>query len=290
MHLRLHIFKSVFQPLNYMTSALRPILRVIEYVAPSINARIAIRTISNPKVRKPRPFEQEIQHVARKERYPFRSFDIATYRWGDGPKQALMVHGWEGRAANFGAIIPVLVRKGYTVTSFDAPSHGDSSKGRTSFFDYIDLVEEYLSQTDYDLLVSHSFGSVALIGGLYQMKPIPAKDVLILTSPDRFVDRIQQGVDMLGLTSRTRDAMVNLYRLQTGQEPNDFNISDFVKEIEAQRVLFVHDKDDRVVPMVWSQAVQQNWKGAEMRQIEGTGHFRMLWSPALLEIVEDFVN
>jgi predicted alpha/beta-fold hydrolase len=53
--------------------------------------------------------------------------DIAVYRWGNGERRVLLVHGWAGKAAQFFALIGTLLERGFAVVAFDAPAHGNSS-------------------------------------------------------------------------------------------------------------------------------------------------------------------
>lgn len=273
-----------------MLKLIRPFLLLIERIAPQINARMAFQAISKPKVRPMRDFERAIEAEADQATLSFKHFSIRSYRWGKGAKQALLIHGWEGRAANFGAIVPLLVAQGYTVYAYDAPCHGNSSRGSITVFDYAAFVKMLLVERTYDLLMSHSFGSVALTTALYELQPFEAKDIVVLTSPDRFIDRIEEGVAMMGLTYRTRDALVNMLRENTPYDPDTASVSGYVKSIPAQRIWLIHDTADRVLPYEWSERIQANWNGAVLKPISGTGHFRMLWSEPIKGLLEEFVR
>src|SRR5205085_10246750 len=58
-----------------------------------------------------------------------RAQRLAAWRWGTGPT-ILLVHGWEGRGAQLGALVEPLVDAGFSVLTFDGPAHGDSSGKR----------------------------------------------------------------------------------------------------------------------------------------------------------------
>ncbi|WP_109097740.1 alpha/beta hydrolase [Aquimarina sp. AU58] len=134
--------------------------RTLERISPKLTTKIAFQYISNPRIKKIRPFEKNVLEYAKRSNLKFKDFDIVVYEWGEGEKVVLLVHGWEGRISNFGAIIPVLIEKGYKIIGFDAPCHGNSSKGKTIFFDTSELIEIFLKKNRYDLIVTHSMGSV----------------------------------------------------------------------------------------------------------------------------------
>ena len=91
------------------------IFKIIDKIAPIIAARMAYRFMSNPKVRKLRDIEEVILQEAKQDRVQFRDFKIQRYSWGiEGRPVVLLVHGWEGQAGNFAALISLLTEKGYS--------------------------------------------------------------------------------------------------------------------------------------------------------------------------------
>jgi len=263
----------------------KSIVKLIEKISPNMTAKLAYYFISNPQVSKFREFEKPILEKAEKGTISFNQFEIATYKWGNGPKKALLVHGWEGRASNFGAIIPKLVDNGYEVISFDAPSHGNSTKKKASFFDFSDLIAIFLKKQPYDLIVTHSIGSVMSLLAMSTMK-YEGDQMYILTTPDRFEEYVEYAVNHFGLTYKTKDAFLELVRNRAGYEPLDLNGSEFAKNVSFNKVIFIHDVADSTLHIDNSIRVQANMKNSELIKLEGTGHFRMLWSPKTVGIIE----
>lgn len=275
--------------------AFLPIAKTLDFIAPSLSARIAYWFLSNPQKRKLRKFEQATLDEAEKSIYKYKDFDLQTYLWNkNAEKKALVVHGWEGQAGNFGAIVPVLVEEGFCVESFDAPSHGNSSKGNTSVMDYLEVVGQFIERNEYDLIITHSFGSVATIFALSELKA-NIEEIILLTTPNRFEDRIQMVIDALGLTDRTKQAFIKLFEKRTGYDPLKLNATDFCQNINAEKITFIHDEQDKAIPIKRSRDVHEAWEGSEFIKIENTGHFKMLWSKTTLEIIrklvgQDFAN
>ncbi len=270
--------------------AFLPIAKTLDFVAPSLSARIAYWFLSNPQKRKLRKFEQATLDEAEKGVYKYKDFDLQTYLWNrNSEKKALVVHGWEGQAGNFGAIVPVLVEEGFRVESFDAPSHGNSSKGNTSIMDYVEVVKQFIEKDEYELIISHSFGSVATIFALSESGK-NVQNYILLTSPNRFEDRVQMVIDYLGLTDRTKNAFIKLFKRKTGYDPLKLNADEFCKKINAEKVTFIHDKADKAVPIEWSRQIHENWKDSKLIEIANTGHFKMLWSKNILELIRDLIK
>ncbi|MEO1711844.1 MAG: alpha/beta hydrolase [Bacteroidota bacterium] len=259
-------------------------LPLLEKISPSLVARLGYRIFNNPQSRKFRPFEQAILEQAKQQTFSFQNHQMTRYEWGDGPAKALLVHGWEGRASNFGKIVPMLVKKGYTVTSFDCPGHGQSERTENPFLDFAAMVKQFLQEQSYDLILTHSMGSIITIWGLHDLK-LPVQQMIVCTTPDTLEDRFAMTVKELGLTDKTQRAMMQLFTTSTGLNPNDLQGNRFAPSLEFEELLFISDVNDKILPLAWTRAVQEAAPGSELLLIEGTGHFRMLWSEQLVELL-----
>ena len=263
-------------------------LKILELISPSITARIAFHFISNPQVRKLRSFEKSILDNAIKSSTIFKKFTIASYQWGKGTKTALLVHGWEGRASNFGAIIPILVESGYRVIGFDAPSHGNSSKRKTNFFDIAELIEVFLKKETYDLVITHSIGSVMTLMAMSKLK-YQVNKLIVITTPDKFEEYIEHTVNKLGLTIKTNKAFIKLIRNTTVYEPTELQASLFVKNITVKKALFIHDKDDTIIKIENTKKVSSQMNNSRFIELKNTGHFKILWAEKTLNLVKEHV-
>ncbi|MGH8447623.1 MAG: alpha/beta hydrolase, partial [Solimonas sp.] len=56
---------------------------------------------------------------------------VSVLQVGAGPL-VLLVHGWEGAAADFATLLPALLGEGYAVALLDLPAHGDSGGTRAT--------------------------------------------------------------------------------------------------------------------------------------------------------------
>ncbi|MBT2163595.1 alpha/beta fold hydrolase [Zobellia barbeyronii] len=268
---------------------LKKVVGVLQRISPKLTAKVAFKFISKPKNRKIRSFEKSILGEARKSSIKFRKFDIKVFKWGNGNKKALVIHGWGGRAANFGAIIPKLIENGYEVISFDAPCHGNSTRRRTSFFEISDLVKLFLQKEKYDLVITHSMGSVFALLAMSSLK-YKIQQLIILTTPNRFLEFIGAAVLHFGLNPKTTKLLINKVRKTSEYEPITLKASRFVKDIETKLVTFIHDKADKIIPINTSKKVSASIQNSDFIEIEGTGHFKMLWSKKVVQIIADLTS
>ena len=266
-------------------------IKILSTISPSMVAEIAYSTLTNPQRKKLRAHELEFLDKAQKEKIKFGEFDIQTYKWGkpEGEK-ILLIHGWEGQAGNFTDIINELLKNHYYIISFDGPSHGFSSKGKTSLFEFSDLVGKMIKDYGCKKLISHSFGGVATTYALYRNKDVEIDKYILLTTPDTFKQRIDDVGKSVGITQKVKSKLIEKLENEIKINVSHANVSSFVKEINVKKSLIIHDKNDKVIPIEQSKNVYKNWKVCSFKEIEGTGHFRILRDSSVIEAVTNFMT
>ncbi len=266
------------------------LVRIASNLFPNQITSFAYNQLTNPQVRKLRENELAILERADKEKYVFKSFKIQLYTWKGGDNKVLLIHGWEGQAGNFSDIIERLLESRYTVYSFDAPSHGFSSKGRTSFFEFSELVGILISKYKVRNLVSHSFGGVATTYALFNNKDLEIEKYVLLTTLDKFTERIDDVSEMVGITEKVKSKLIRKLEEETNINVRTLNVSEFVKSINVKQSIIIHDKNDKVVPISRSMNVHKNWSASEFKAISGTGHFRILRTEHVIDLVLEYLK
>ena len=165
-------------------------VKIASILFPNLMVKLAYDKLTNPQLHKLREHEKTILEKAEKDTFPFKGFDIQLYKWGNGAKKIMLIHGWEGQAGNFADVIEKLIKNNYTVYAFDGPSHGLSSRGKTSLFEFTELVGVLIVKFGVEKLISHSFGGVATTYSLAQNPNIKISKYVLLTTPNRFSERI----------------------------------------------------------------------------------------------------
>ena len=266
-------------------------IKFISIAWPTFVANLAYNTLTNPKVKKVRPHEVRMLNKAQKERVKFRHFEIQTYKWGKKTnKKILLVHGWEGQAGNFTDIIEALLSNHYYVIAFDAPSHGFSSTGQTNLFDFSDVVLKMIRENDCKQLISHSFGGVATSYALSRNNDIEIDKYILLTTPDKFIDRIDDVCQRVGISYTVKSKLIDKIEKEIKINVKDANVSEFVKDVNVRQALIIHDRDDKVIPIEQSINVNNNWPICSIKEIEGTGHFRILRTKSVNQLILNFLS
>ncbi len=266
------------------------LVRLASLLFPNRVVKFAFDQLSNPQVRKLRAHEVAVLEKSTKETLAFKTHSIQCYRWGDGAERVLLVHGWEGQAGNFSDFIAPLLSKGYTVYAFDAPSHGYSSRGNTNLFEFTELVGLMIQKYRVTKLISHSFGGVAVTYALYENRDLSLKKYVLLTVPDKFSQRIDDVCEQIGITPKVKAKLIQHIGDQTQLDLTTTNVSFFVKNINVDHALIIHDKNDKVIPIERSKNVHHQWANSEFQEITDTGHFRILRTPAVVDRTINFLN
>ncbi len=257
---------------------------------PKAVSSFAYTQLTNPQLRKLRENELRTLDKAKKEVFKFKDFDIRLYTWKGGEKKVLLIHGWEGQAGNFSDLIEELLVNDYTVYAFDGPSHGFSSKGKTSLFEFAELVGVLIRKFMVRDLVSHSFGGVATTYGLYNNKDLEIDKYVLLTTPDKFTERIDDVSELVGISDKVKNKLIDRLERETDIEVSTLNVSEFVKSINVKKSIIIHDRDDKVIPISRSLNVHKNWGASEFKEIIGTGHFRILRTKEVIQSVVNYLE
>lgn len=105
--------------------------------------------------------------------------------WGNGSRQALLLHGSTSSSATWWQVGPALADDGWLVTALDLPSHGDSPSAGQPLLpdDAAAAVRAALgAAASVDLLVGHSFGA-ATAAWLCAMHPTFARRLVLEELP-----------------------------------------------------------------------------------------------------------
>ncbi len=268
----------------------KKIIYFLSSIFPKLFTNLAYQQLTNPQIRKLREHETLILDQATKEDFLFKDFVIKTYVWNNTGKEVLLIHGWEGQAGNFADLIKKLLEKNFKVYAFDGPSHGFSSKGKTSLLEFNELVGILIRKFGAKRLISHSFGGVATTYALSQNTDILIEKYALLTTPDKFTERIEDVVQAVGIAPQVKKNLIERLEQEYDINVNLLNVSDFVKQANVKESYIIHDKNDKVIPIQQSRNVHKNWAQSTLEEVENTGHFRILRTEKILDKVVHFIE
>ena len=212
--------------------------------------------------------------------------EVALQRAGTGPA-VLLLHGWEGQAADLAAFVPALRGAGFSVVVMHLPAHGDSAGTQTSLPESarsLHAVGQALGPLH--AVIAHSMGAAILGEALHF--GLVANRLVMLAAPARYEHYVRSFAAAAGLDVLTTDAMLGILRSRIGAEVRDISLPGRAPE-RRQSALFIHSADDRVVAIEDSLASAEAWPGARHLRVDGLGHTRLLFDSSVVAAAVDFV-
>ncbi|MFI5529029.1 alpha/beta fold hydrolase [Kitasatospora sp. NPDC051853] len=279
--------------MDLSVALIRTTLNATAALSPLLAGRAAFAVFRRPVRRsRLRPEERELHAAAAVERIEVHGTAVTTYRWGDGARPVLLLHGWRSRASRYAALIPRLRVLGLTVVTFDAPGHGESAGRTVTVLDYREAIRQLHDRHGpFEAVVAHSLAVPAAVLALRDTAK--AERLVAIAGPgdfDLFPRAFSAGLGLGGW------AVPELRRRITAMLPPGLEypgLSPVHRPEElALPVLLVHDEDDRVIPYDQSGPLHAAYEpyGARLLTTRGLGHNRVLTEPAVLDNVLGFLS
>ena len=268
--------------------AARAGFRVIGPYAPSLAATYAERLFLTAR-RHPRPAWEARALATADERFsiPHAGKLLPAWRWGDGARTVLLVHGWEGRGSQMAAFVAPLTERGFSVVTFDVPGHGDAPSGLASVIEHaraVASVGAFLGPLH--AVIAHSVGGAA---SLFATRHGFDAGRLALVAPPVSPARFAAGFGaMMQLGPQVLDAMVARLERRYGVPMADLLVTPDAARF-TKPVLVVHDVDDRVVELQAGEAIAKAAPAGRLFTTHGLGHSRILRAREVLDEVIPFV-
>ena len=214
---------------------------------------------------------------------------IVGWSWGEGPT-VLLVHGWNGRAADMAALAEALVHAGFRAVAVDLPAHGRSPGRRTSIAEWRHVLAALSEQLGgVHAVVGHSLGGAAVTLALEA--GLRARGAVLLapaSGPTEYVARVRR---FLGLPAARAAGMQRRLESLVGGPLAEFDAARAAATLAppAPPALVLHDPADDEVPWAHGAAIAGAWPRATLVPVAGEGHFRILAAPEVVARVVDFV-
>lgn len=267
----------------------RAALQAAYIVSENWGTSLAERLFISPR-RYPRPAREQtvlatghpftVPMQLRSPRWRGRTTEIAAWRWGVGPT-ILLVHGWEGRGTQLGALVEPLVEAGMSVVAFDAPAHGESPGSQLYLTDLADAIADVaVAVGPLHAIVAHSFGAAATLLARARGGVDAPRNVML--APNVIIERsIAAFARTVGLDDADRARFERNVVAHSGIDLESLRLEHLIGDRDTG-LLVVHDRDDREVPLVHGERLAALWPNARLVTTEGLGHRRILRDPSVV--------
>ncbi|MEJ1239997.1 alpha/beta hydrolase [Chryseolinea sp. T2] len=263
-------------------------LNVLAVLDPERAAKAAFQIFGHPRRQPVTRKHLAFFKTADQSSMEFQGLRIQVYRWGNGDRSILFLHGWESHTYRWKRYIETFRDAGYTVFAFDAPAHGQSEGNSTTVPLYADTLKAFVEQYGQpDAIVGHSMGTFASFYGLYKYPEITPRTLITLAAPGEATEFIDHYQRTLSLTARTREILVQHFTKLFQAPPEFFSTPFFAASLTIPGLL-IHDEEDNETSVKHSQRIHAAWKGSELIVTKGLGH--NLKSPGVVDQVFRFAN
>ncbi len=265
------------------------IAKILQTISTPLTVKFAKKIFTTPikyKIPK-REFEMDKNSIQKLVYIPEISKKIMVYKYGNGIKKALLVHGWSGRGTQLVKIADQLTQMGYTTISFDAPAHGKSPGNETLMIEFIasilELEKEY---GKFDIAIGHSLGGMSVLNSI--KKGLKIEKAIIIGSGDSINDILLDFVKKLNLEPKIADLMRLSFETTFKESMENYSGSNAAKDVNVP-ILVIHDKDDHDVPYTASENIHKTLKNSELLLTKSLGHRKILGNENVILKIKDFI-
>lgn len=217
---------------------------------------------------------------------PSGPYLLRGYRYGESGPSVILTHGWQGSAASWYRLIPLLRGAGFSVVTFDAPGHSGRPRLATLPLYAQGLADVAALFSPVYALIGHSFGGMASARVARELPELQA--LVILGTPDRVSCLVDGFLQKTGLQGSAREQFERQLKLASPVPVEQEVTSLYLRGLSCAVRVF-HDEEDDVVPLGDGQRIAQA-AGLEPIVTSGLGHRGIIRDEATLAQVVEFLR
>jgi len=227
-----------------------------------------------PLRRPDRPEERDILATGR----PVGVAGLGGRAWGYGPT-VLLVHGWQGSAAQMTPWVAPLVAAGLAPLALDLPAHGRSPADEANVYIFTRAVAAALAELGPVAgVVGHSMGGIAVARALLDGAAV-GRAVLIAPMAS-VTDACARYASSIGLDAAATAAFHRDVEDIVGVPEADLDLAPLLGHAPPTPLLVFHDPADPEVPFADGEQIARAWPGAILQPMPGVGHKKIIAAAA----------
>jgi len=246
-------------------------LNFINLISKKTGGKHAFLVFCYPFPTKLKPKQAEFLNTAERFDFVFEEKRIAVYKWGNGSKHLLCLHGWQSQTFRWKKFIETFSKEEYTIFAIDAPGHGNSEGRLLHIPKYSRLIEHVVKEHEISYILAHSMGAFASLN-LFHLKPeLSPKKIAVLGTPGEVSEFLDLFSGILNLSFKARKNMEDYIQNYFDATPADFSIRK-IAATQHTKGLIIHDRDDKEAPFHYAELMHEVWENADIHITEGLGH------------------
>ncbi|MGZ5278701.1 MAG: alpha/beta fold hydrolase [Pseudobdellovibrionaceae bacterium] len=234
---------------------------------------------------------QELRQSSKAQVFKSKNKRFILRSWGEqnSGEQIVLVHGWGGRWDQYTEMIQDLVEKGFRVSAFDLPAHGESPGLTTDIFEWAEALEEagkfLKTEAHY---ICHSFGFLA-VAQAYFNRDLKVKSLIAINSPSRFYFLAEQFMGKLKLNRKVEPYLLQQMRNRVGPHFEQ-RINVPIRQLHQELPFyFIADTEDKEVPFREHSEIA-SVLGGHFIVTQGLGHNGILRNKSVHDQISSLVN
>lgn len=264
------------------------LIRGVDRLSPALGARVAARVFLSPRRAHAPERERAWLKHARPATFKAGRFRLAGHEWAKTGEPVLLIHGWEGRGSQLGALALAIAEAGLRPVTVDLPAHGSSQGARTNLVEFAEATEAMIERLGGVAgVVAHSFGAAGVTVAL--RRRLPVGRVAYLAPAEDFEHYPRVFGEWLGLPGPLRERMRDHVENRIGIAMAELRGRLLAPSMRIP-LLVVHDEDDVDVPWTDGKTYAQVWPDARLITTKGLGHRRILRDPEVAREVARFLR
>lgn len=263
------------------------LIRGVDRLSPRLGARVAARVFMSPRRARVPEREAAWLEAATPEVFEVGRFRLSGHRWAKRGDPVLLIHGWEGRGSQLGALALGLAEAGLQPVTVDLPAHGSTNGARTHLLEFAESSAAMVRHLGGVAgIVAHSFGAAGVTVAMRES--LPVRRVAYLAPAEDFGHYPRVFGQWLGLSAQLGERMRDQIEGRIGITMAGLRGRLLAPKMRAP-LLVVHDEDDVDVPWRDGQSYAEAWPGARLVTTRGLGHRRILRDPEVIDTVAAFL-
>ena len=205
-------------------------------------------------------------------------------------KRQVLVHGWNGRAAQMAPLAQWIAAAGHVAVAMDAHGHGGSPGTRASWSGFIEDIAAFANSLDAPVhaFVGHSAGGLSLMAARRAGR-VRAAHYVCVAAPSHPFPPVQALRERLGLGPGALALCRQALARQLGMSWEQLAACE-AWQGAGPDLLLVYDESDRYIPHTEADRIGAACPGATVVKLQGYGHGRILAAAPLAREVLRFIG
>jgi pimeloyl-ACP methyl ester carboxylesterase len=255
-------------------------------VTPRRAVRQATQMFRTPRPRPVKNWEHAVEAGAVRET---TSTGTSYLRWTPEKVnlRVIALHGWEGRAVQWGALARESQAHCMELIAIDAPAHGLTPGAHADPVVFAETLRQAAEELGpFDVAIGHSMGGGSLTLAINRGMKVD-KAVLIAT-PATFADVARDFATAIGLPRRLHDDFFVSVGKSAGMTMESADVTTMARNITIP-ALIIHDRMDEATTYDNAERISTAWDRSSILITQGLGHQRVMRDPLVIDEIIDFI-